>query len=148
MKQSGSRRDEASRLGEDLRQAVSAFVRTIRRDADTPRSAQAETLALLDREESLNIAALAKHRQVTHQTMRVVARQMEIAGLIMRTPDPHDRRSQLFSLSVSGRRELADERAKRAATITAMIRDELSSDERAILRQAIPLLERLNSAAK
>lgn len=145
---SDAQHDDASSLGEDLRQAVGAFVRTIRRDADTPRSAQAETLALLDREEALNIAALAKHRQVTHQTMRVVASQMEIAGLIMRTPDPRDGRSQLFSLTVSGRRELADERAKRAETITAMIRDELSSDERAILRRAIPLLERLNSAAR
>ncbi len=73
-------------LAEDLRSAVSAFVRTVRYDTDTPRSAGSDTLELLDRAGPANIAALAQVRNVKHQSMRLVTAQLEEKGLIDHRP--------------------------------------------------------------
>ena len=135
------------RLAEDLRRAVGTFVRAVREKADADKSAQTEALGLLDRDGPMNIAALAQRRNVTHQTMRLVAAQLENAGLVERHADPSDGRSQLFSLSPLGLSELNRGRAERASKIGDMIDKTLNAEERTVLQSAVALLDKLSAAA-
>lgn len=93
---------DAAALAEELRRAISTFVRVIRNRTATEKSAQSDVLGLLEREGAMNVAALAQRRNVTHQSMRVAAAQLVADGLIERRPDPDDRRSWLLSLSGKG----------------------------------------------
>ena len=139
---------EAAALGENLRRAVGRFVRAVRADADTPRSAQSETLALLEREGSMNIASLAQLRNVKHQTMCVIIGQLESGGLVVRESDPADRRSQIITLSRAGSAVLIRDRADRASRIDVMIREQVSPQERVLLGQAIAILDRMSAATE
>jgi DNA-binding MarR family transcriptional regulator len=135
-------------LAEELRRAVSRFVRVVRDKAGTEKSAQSEALVLLERDGAMNIAAMAQRRKVTHQTMRVVVNQLEKAGWVERLADPQDGRSQLIALSNAGRAELRRARRARSSKIDAMIDKTLSDQERDQLRFAITLLDRLSAAAE
>ena len=92
---------------------VGTFVRSIRREADTPTSSQSETLGLLDRQGPMSVASLAAERKVKHQSMRLVVAQLEASGLVTRLPNPDDGRSQLVALSETGRAALAEAREAR-----------------------------------
>ncbi|MFS2017638.1 MarR family winged helix-turn-helix transcriptional regulator [Massilia sp. CT11-108] len=139
---------EVADLAEDLRSAVSAFVRSVRYDTDTPRSAGSDTLELLDRGGPANIAALAQVRNVKHQSMRLVTAQLEEDGLIERTPDPQDGRSVLFAVTAQGRERLRALRAARAAHIADIIAERLTPGECAELRAAVRLIGRLADPAR
>lgn len=136
---------DASILAEELRRAVGAFVRTIREDTDDGRTAQAETLGLLDRHGAMNVAALAQARGVRHQTMRLIVAQLDAAALVRCDPDPGDRRSRLVLISDAGRAEVTRGRAVRASRIEALIRTTLSGEERRLLRDAVALLRRMSA---
>ncbi|MCS0612083.1 MarR family transcriptional regulator [Massilia kyonggiensis] len=139
---------DAVDLAEDLRSAVGAFVRSVRYDTDTPRSAGSDTLELLDRNGPANIAALAQVRNVKHQSMRLVTAQLEEQGLIERMPDPQDGRSVLFAVTEQGRDRLRAERAARAAHIADLIAERLTPEECAELRVAVRLIGRLADPAR
>lgn len=134
---------DAAALGEDLRRAIANFARVVRRETGTPASAQSETLALLEQTGHVNVTALAERRQVAHQTMRTVVAQLAASGLVVRSPDPADGRSQLVSLSPAGWAALAQERALRASRIDGLIASRLSPQDRTTLRAAIVLLDRM-----
>lgn len=136
-------KDDVDRLAEDLRRSVGDFVRAIRQGAGTTRSAQAETLDMLDRLGAMNVATLAEMRAVTHQTMRLVVAQLEASGLVTQEADPADRRSRRISLSITGRDALARERTGRVSRIADEIRSKLSPAERDLLRTATAILARL-----
>lgn len=133
------------RLAEELRRGVSRFVRAVRQASGTKRSAQSETLDLLDRRGPMNVATLAQARGVTHQTMRLVVAQLEASGLARQEADPSDRRSRLTSLSPAGRDALVRERDARAFHIAHAIQTELAPEECDLLRKAIPILNRLSA---
>jgi DNA-binding MarR family transcriptional regulator len=135
--------EAASLLARDLRHSIGAFVRAIRQDTGTTRSAQSEALDLLDRFGSMNVATLAERRGVTHQTMRLVVAQLDAAALVRQDADPADRRSRLVSISPAGLDALASEQDKRASRIEDAIRNQLSPTEQSLLRAAIPLIDRL-----
>lgn len=135
---------EALALGEELRRAVGSFVRSIRRQAGTPSSAQSETLALIDRQGPMSVAALAAERRVKHQSMRLVVAQLEEGGLVTRLPNPEDGRSHLLALSDPGRAALAASREARQREIAALIDARLTEEERQALRAAVKLIERLS----
>jgi DNA-binding MarR family transcriptional regulator len=135
--------EAASLLARDLRHSIGAFVRAIRQDTGTMRSAQSEALDLLDRLGPMNVATLAERRGVTHQTMRLVVAQLDAAGLVRQDADPADRRSRLVSISATGHHALAREQDKRASRIEDAIRTRLSPTEQDLLRTVVPLLDRL-----
>lgn len=135
---------EALALGEELRRVVGTFVRSIRREADTPTSSQSETLGLLDRQGPMSVARLAAERKVKHQSMRLVVEQLEESGLVTRLPNPADGRSHLIALSDEGRAALDRSRAARQQQIAALIDARLSEADRQVLRAAIELIERLS----
>jgi DNA-binding MarR family transcriptional regulator len=134
-------------LAEKLRRSVGGFVRAIRQQTNTVRSAQSETLDMLDRQGPQNVASLAQQRGVTHQTMRLVVAGLEAASLINQAADPADRRSRLISLSRQGREALAQERERRTEWIADVLRRRLSASERDQLHAAVALLDRLSTPA-
>ena len=141
------RLDEA-RLANDLRKSVSAFVRAVRQDTGTVRSAQSETLDLLQRTGPMNVAALAGKRGVTHQTMRLVVAGLDADGLVQQEADPADRRSRLVTISLAGSAALTRECEVRAFRIGEAVRTLLSPRERELLQAAIPILNRLAEPLK
>ncbi|WP_019143509.1 MarR family winged helix-turn-helix transcriptional regulator [Aeromicrobium massiliense] len=66
-------------------------------------------------------------------------------GLLLREPHPDDGRQVLVRLSDKGEDVLAEERARRDAWLDRRMRD-LSADERALLRKATVLFERLSDS--
>lgn len=139
---------EAHRLADDLRRSVSGFVRAIRQDTGTTRSAQSETLDVLDHLGPMNVAALAEMRGVTHQTMRLVVAQLETSGLVTQEAHPSDRRSRLVSISTAGLDALARERLARTSRIADAIQCRLSPNERVLLRAATVILNRLAAGSE
>ncbi|WP_246543975.1 MarR family winged helix-turn-helix transcriptional regulator [Novosphingobium profundi] len=139
--------DATELLARDLRRSVGTFVRAIRQDTGTVKSAQSETLDLLHRVGSMNVATLAERRRVTHQTMRLVVAQLEADQLVRLDADPADRRSRLISITPAGIDMIAREQEARVSGIKDAIRRRLSPRERELLRSAIPVLDRLAAAA-
>ncbi|HJV40097.1 MarR family winged helix-turn-helix transcriptional regulator [Caulobacter sp.] len=129
-------------LAEDLRRAIGAFVRHVRAEGDTPRSAQTETLDLLGREGPLSIAALAARRKVKHQSMRLVVSQLEAEGLVDRIVHPRDKRAWNVALTKAGAAWISASRRTRASAIARMIAP-LSAADREILRTVTAILDRL-----
>lgn len=130
-------------LAEDLRATLGRFVRSVRTQANTPTTSQSETLSLLDRAGPLTVAELAERRNVRHQSMRLVAGQLETEGLISKMPNPADRRSQLLSITDNGRAELSRAREARTSQIANLIEERLSEEDRRTLATAIRIVERL-----
>ncbi|WP_198665807.1 MULTISPECIES: MarR family winged helix-turn-helix transcriptional regulator [unclassified Sphingomonas] len=140
--------DDVAELAEGLRQSVSAFVRAVGNRTGTVKSAQSETLDLLENLGSMNVAALADRRGVTHQTMRLIVAGLEAQGSVRQLADPADRRSKLVSITSEGRLALFQARANRAVHIADAIRGLLSPEERKQLKAAIPILDRLSGEPK
>jgi DNA-binding MarR family transcriptional regulator len=68
---------------------------------------------------------------------------LELDGLIERSPDPADGRRVLVSLTASGISRLNEDRHKREGWIEQAIDAELSAHDREVLEEAIVLLQRL-----
>jgi Transcriptional regulators len=130
-------------LAENLRVTLGRFVRGVKTQVNTPTTSQSETLSLLDREGPLSVAELADRRNVRHQSMRLVAGQLESDGLISRMPNPADGRSQLLFITEHGRAELSRAREARTSRIANLIEERLSEKDRRTLEAAIRVIERL-----
>jgi DNA-binding MarR family transcriptional regulator len=139
---SGSPKD-ALGLAETLRVALGSFIRSVKIGAQTPTTSQSETLSLLDREGPLSVAQLADRRNVRHQSMRLVASQLETESLIGKMPNPGDRRSELLFLTDDGRARLFLAHQARTAQIAERIEERLSEEDRRTLEAAIRIIERL-----
>jgi DNA-binding MarR family transcriptional regulator len=134
-------------MAERLRRVIGGFVRVVRAHADTPSSAQSETLGLLEREGPMSIAALAERRNVRHQSMRLVVAQLETDGLVGLKHDPADRRSKLVAITRKGGAAVVRGRQARAAWIARALQDNFTQQERQTLNSAVDALERLIKAA-
>jgi len=134
---------DARALAENLRVALGRFVRGVRKQANTPTTSQSETLSLLDGTGPLSVAELAERRNVRHQSMRLVAAELETEGLVSKRPNTVDRRSQLLTITEKGRVQLARAREARTMQIAGLIEERLSVTERQTLEAAIRIIERL-----
>jgi DNA-binding MarR family transcriptional regulator len=90
----------------------------------------------------LSLGALARAEQVRPPTITRVVAQLERVGLVAREPDPEDGRVQRVRATAKGRKVLEAGRARRVASLTALI-DALAPAELATLERASELLERL-----
>ncbi len=101
-------------------------------------------LGALHRRGDLPVGELATHEHVQPPSMTRTVTGLEGAGLVVRRPHPDDRRLVLVQLTDAGRETLLADRRRRDAWLACRLR-ELSAEERAVLRAAAPLLERLAS---
>ena len=106
---------------------------------------QLGVLGVLLREGERTIGQLATTERVQPPSMTRTVSCLEDQGLVERAPHPTDGRQVLIRLSEKGHDFVAAERRRRDAWLALRLR-ELTPDERAVLRQAAPILERLSNA--
>ena len=95
----------------------------------------------------MSTAALAERRNVKHQSMRLVIVQLEEDGLVEKTADASDRRTQVVMLTAQGRATLRADRRARAEWIAQALRDHATVEERRTLEAALAVLDKIAAAS-
>ncbi len=103
------------------------------------------TLATVERHGPLTPSELASAERVKRPTATRSLRCLLELGLIDRTPDPHDGRSALVSITAEGRERLRRMRGRKDAYLARRLRD-LDAEEVAALDRAAGILEQLLEA--
>ncbi len=106
---------------------------------------QLAALAVLDRHGAMTPGELAEHEKVQPPSMtRVIAALVEL-GLVVREPHPTDRRQVILTASPAGHDLVSKVRRRRDAWLAKRLA-ELTPAERATLRSAAPILEKLSQS--
>jgi DNA-binding MarR family transcriptional regulator len=131
-------------LAVGLRVSIARLSRRMRAEGDHFLSAtQLAALGALSRHGALTPGELAEHEKVQPPSMTRVIARLEEKGLLSRSPHPTDRRQVVLKLTDAGEKLLKEERRRKEAWLARRL-GELTAEERAILRQAAPILERLS----
>jgi DNA-binding MarR family transcriptional regulator len=138
-------------LASALRISVSRLARRLRAErmargigpelSDT----QLAALAALERHGAMTPGELAEHEKVQPPSMTRVIAALEERGLVIRAPHPTDRRQVMLTATERGKELVQQSRRLREAWLAQRLR-ELSPSERATLRAAAPILEKLSQA--
>ena len=132
-------------LAAELRVAVMRLRRrlALERDPDNELGLGAMTvLGLLQRNGDMTVGELAAAERVQPPSMTRTVNCLEEGGYVQRRPHATDGRQVLVVLSERGAETLLADRARRDAWLDQRLR-ELTADERAALRKAAPILDRL-----
>jgi DNA-binding MarR family transcriptional regulator len=134
-------------LASPLRLAVMRLARRMRAErADTALSlSQLAALATVERHGPLTPGELAGQERVQPPSMTRIVTTLQDAGLVHRTPHPSDGRQVLLEVTADGRALLHEDRRRRDAWLAHRL-DELEEADRAVLRDAVAVLDRLASA--
>ena len=90
----------------------------------------------------LTLSALAKRRRVSLQSMSELAQTLVERGWIARTPDPTDRRQHLLQLTEPGSAHYLRVQEMTIRQLAPLLA-QLSADELAAVRMALPALRRV-----
>ena len=134
---------ETTELASRLRLAVTRLARKLRQEAEpgiTPSLLIA--LSSIDRAGRLTIGALCTAEQVQPPTMSRIVAALVDAGLVIREPDPADRRVAWVRTTPEGAKLLQRSRRRKDAYLAKRIRG-LGPHELAVLEDAAAILERL-----
>src|SRR6478752_4368808 len=134
-----------SGLASALRVSVARLSRRLRseRDPDNELSiGQIQVLGDLFRNGECTVGELASLERVQPPSMTRTVNCLGEGGYIVRRKNDADGRQVVVALSEKGSQTLAADRRRRDAWLAQRLR-ELSPDERSVLRQAAPILERL-----
>jgi DNA-binding MarR family transcriptional regulator len=127
-----------------LRMGVVRTARRLRQEAATEASGLTPTstaaLATIERHGPLTPSELAEIERVKRPTITRTLGCLEREGLIDRTPDPDDGRSNLISVNAAGRERLRRLRGRKNAYLARRMRD-LPAEEVAALERAAEILE-------
>jgi|SoiMethySBSTD1v2_1073268.scaffolds.fasta_scaffold1053755_2 DNA-binding MarR family transcriptional regulator len=137
---------DTDELAAALRFGIGLLVRRLRQQQqalDELTLPETSALARLDRGGPATATDLARAEQISPQSMGATIAALAARGLVERRPDPHDGRRSLLSLSVAGRAALAGHRTARTERLARALARDFTSDERARLAAAAPLIERL-----
>jgi DNA-binding MarR family transcriptional regulator len=135
--------DEQTELAARLRLVVGRLNRRIRIDGrESIPPLQLSALTTIEQHGPLRLSELARREAVTAPTMSRVLAALDEAGLVIRTPDPHDARGVRIVLSDEGAARLAEVRSHRTALIARRL-GRLDDEQRASLTAALPALEAL-----
>ena len=138
-------------LATSLRISVSRLARRMRAErvaqglqpelSDT----QLAALAALEKHPGMTPSELAEHEKVQPPSITRVIASLEERGLIRRMPHSTDRRQVVLSVTDQGRDVVRKLRQLREAWLARRLR-ELTPAERAVLREALPILEKLSQS--
>jgi DNA-binding MarR family transcriptional regulator len=106
---------------------------------------QLAALAALEAHGAMTPGELADHEKVQPPSMTRVIAALEERGLVMRAPHATDRRQVVLTATDTGKDVVQQSRRLREAWLAQRLR-ELTPEERALLRQAAPILEKLSQA--
>ncbi|HSE71761.1 MAG TPA: MarR family transcriptional regulator [Nocardioidaceae bacterium] len=135
-------------LASALRVSVARLTRRLRSERDPNNElsvGQLSVLGALFREGECSIGELAAHERVQPPSMTRTVNCLEEGGYVVRRPHETDRRQVVIALADKGVDTLAADRRKRDAWLAQRLR-ELTPEERSVLRQAAPIIERLAHA--
>ncbi|RYP84795.1 MarR family transcriptional regulator [Nocardioides guangzhouensis] len=102
-------------------------------------------LGSLYRNGEMTVGELAAHERVQPPSMTRTVTCLQEGGHVARRPHDTDGRQVVVALTDRGRETLLADRRRRDAWLARRLA-ELTPDERAVLRQAAPILERLSSS--
>ena len=132
-----------------LRVSVARLNRRLRAERDPHNEAlsigQLSVLGVLFRNGECSIGELAAQERVQPPSMTRTVNCLADGGYVERRPHPTDGRQVVVALAPKGEQTLAADRKRRDAWLAQRLR-ELTPEERAVLRQAAPLIERLAHA--
>ena len=135
-----------SGLASALRISVARLSRRLRAERDPDNEllpvGQLSVLGALSRVGECTVGELAALERVQPPSMTRTVNCLAELGYVVRRKHATDGRPVVVGLSDSGRPTLASDRRRRDAWLAQRLR-ELTPDERAVLRQAAPILERL-----
>jgi DNA-binding MarR family transcriptional regulator len=106
---------------------------------------QLGALASLERHSAMTPGELADHEKVQPPSMTRVIAALEELGLVMRAPHATDRRQVVLTVTDRGREVVQQSRRLREAWLARRLH-ELTPQERAALRAAAPILEKLSQS--
>ena len=106
---------------------------------------QLAALSALERHGAMTPGELAEHEKVQPPSMTRVITVLEDRGLVMRAPHATDRRQVVLTATEQGNAVVQQSRRLREAWLAKRLR-ELTPQERALLRQAAPILEKLSQS--
>jgi DNA-binding MarR family transcriptional regulator len=139
-------------LATGLRISVSRLARRLRAEQASPgpgeptlSDTQFAALAALERHGAMTPGELASHEKVQPPSMTRVIGVLADAGLITRCPDARDRRQVVLAVTEAGRGLVNRTRRKRDAWLARQLA-QLTPQERAALRAAVGVLEKLSQS--
>jgi DNA-binding MarR family transcriptional regulator len=139
-------------LATALRISVSRLARRLRVERLMPELAepalsdtQLAALATLERHGAMSPGDLAEHEKVQPPSMTRVIAALVDWELVTRAPHPTDRRQVVLTVTPAGRSLVQKVRRRKEAWLARRLA-ELSPQERAILREAAPILEKLSQS--
>ncbi len=138
-------------LASALRISVSRLARRLRAERLTKgmepglSDTQLAALAALEVHSAMTPGELAEHEKVQPPSMTRVIAALEEHGLVMRAPHATDRRQVVLTATERGRELVYQSRRLREAWLAKRLR-ELTPQERAVLRAAAPILEKLSQS--
>jgi DNA-binding MarR family transcriptional regulator len=135
-------------LASALRISVARLSRRLRNQRDPQNElsvGQLSVLGALFRNGACSVGELAAQERVQPPSMTRTVNCLVEGGYVVRQPHPTDGRQVVVALSEKGSKTLAKDRQRRDAWLALRLR-ELTPEERAVLRQAAPILERLANA--
>jgi DNA-binding MarR family transcriptional regulator len=101
-------------------------------------------LSTLQRHGPMSPGELAAYERVQPPSMTRVVVALENLGLVTRTPHPTDGRQVIIDLTPAAEELLADEARAREAWLASRLQ-ELSAEDRAVLREAAAIMDKLAS---
>src|SRR3989440_12442572 len=150
MTQSEHRSDPG--LATALRISVSRLARRLRVERSAPglgepdlSDTQLAALATLERHGAMTPGELAEHEKVQPPSMTRVIAALVDWQLVSRAPHPTDRRQVILTVTPGGRDLVQKVRRRREAWLARRLA-ELTPEERATLRAAAPILEKLSQS--
>jgi DNA-binding MarR family transcriptional regulator len=135
---------KTAELASDLRMSVMRLTRRLRfeRPDIGLTLTQISALGTIDRHGPMTPREVADHERVRPPSMTRVLAVLEQRGLIVRIAHPSDGRQQLVSMAPTGQDLLREDRRRREAWLALRLA-ELTTEERAVLRAAMPIIDRI-----
>jgi len=138
----------SSGLAHELRPVVMRLARSLRHIRDDSldlQSNQLSAMAVLLNDGDMLMGELAATEKVQPPSMTRIVNGLEQRGYVARRPDPRDGRQCLVTLTPAGREVILANRRRRDEWLTVRIAG-LDPAEREVLRQAVPILAKVNNA--
>jgi DNA-binding MarR family transcriptional regulator len=130
-------------LAARLRLVLGRLARRLRRQAgDALSPSLVSALASIELQGPMTLGQLAVIEMVTPPSVTRMVTALEERGLVRREADAADRRVARMSLTAEGRRALCRARTRKTAYLAQRL-SELDAAQVAVLRDALPILERL-----
>lgn len=130
-----------SDLGAELELRVSGLWRALTREAPSDLShTAASVLASLAVDGPQRVTTLAAREHVAQPSMTILLQRLERRGLLLRQPDPADKRACRLAITAAGEQVLRDRARARSQWLNARMKS-LQPDQRALIVRALEHLD-------